>query len=296
MMAMLAIALSITVNLVQAQELRFASWNMEHLAEKNGEGCVPRTNKEYRAMKRFAADLNVDVVALQEVENAEAIARVFPPRKWDIIVSDRPASGSYKCRGSEQQSTQQRVAMVVRKNVDYDNLGSYEELAIHNPGLRYGVLVRINGAKDTVDVMGVHMKSGCFVNDFTASDRKACKTLEEQVPVLDQWIESHISAGKQFVVMGDFNHRLTTPDNKLWEVLTEMDGEKVKLVNSMQNLEGCHPKYPAPIDHIIMGPKASKLHVPGSETVHYFPSANGTMAQEEMYSDHCPISMQLKLN
>ena len=74
---------------LQAQEIRFTSWNIEHLAEENGAGCVPRYDSDYVKLQEFAVDLN-DVVALQEVENMAAVARVFPEDNWDIILSNRP--------------------------------------------------------------------------------------------------------------------------------------------------------------------------------------------------------------
>ena len=147
-----------------------------------------------------------------------------------------------------------------------------------------------------MDVMAIHMKSGCFVNDYTTSDRSACEVLEKQVPILDKWIESHIKEKRKFVILGDFNHRLTTKNNKFWSVLNEIDGERILLKNSMQDLKGCHPKYPAPIDHIIMGPYAAELQKPGSELVHYFPKSGEQMVQDDMLSDHCPISVVLKIN
>jgi len=285
----------ISLSALQAQEIRFASWNIEHLAEENGSGCVPRHDSDYMKLQEFAVGLNADVVALQEVENLAAVARAFPENNWDIILSQRPASKTYSCRGSGFESTQQRVAIAIRKGLSYEDLGSFEELALEREGLRYGVQIRIIGEMDTVDVMAVHLKSGCFVDDFSSSDRSACEVLEQQVPVLDHWIETHVSKKQKFVVLGDFNHRLANEENKMWHILSEIQGAPLEISNSMQNLTGCHPRYPAPIDHILMGPEASRLRVAGSETVHYFPKKSGEMSEEDMLSDHCPISVVLQI-
>ena len=280
---------------LQAQEIRFASWNIEHLAEENGTGCVPRHDSDYLKLQEFAIGLNADVVALQEVENLSAVARIFPENNWNIILSMRPASRTYSCRGSGSESTQQRVAIAIRKGLTYKNLGSFEELAIKREGLRYGVQIRILGEIDTVDVMAVHLKSGCFIDDFSSSERSACEVLEKQVPVLDQWIEDHVLNEQKFVVLGDFNHRLANEENKMWQILSEIQGVPLEISNSMQDIMGCHPRYPAPIDHIIMGPEASRLKVVGSEAVHYFPKKSEEMVEDDMLSDHCPISIVLKL-
>ena len=280
---------------LQAQEIRFTSWNIEHLAEENGAGCVPRHDSDYVKLQEFAVGLNADVVALQEVDNMAAVARVFPEDNWDIILSKRPVSRTYSCRGSGFESTQQRVAIAIRKGLTYEDLGSFEELGLKREGLRYGVQIRILGEIDTIDVMAVHLKSGCLVDDFSSSDRSACEILEQHVPVLDHWIEAHVLNEQKFVVLGDFNHRLANKENKMWQILSEIQGVPLEISNSMQDIMGCHPRYPAPIDHIIMGPQASRLKVVGSEAVHYFPKKLEEMVEDDMLSDHCPISVVLKL-
>lgn len=277
----------------KVQKLRFVSWNIEHLAEKNGEGCVPRQEEDYTRLRDFAQTLEGDIISLQEVESEKAVARVFPKSEWNIVISDRPHSPSYECRGNGQTSTQQRVALAIRKGIAFETPGNFKELALDRTGLRYGVVARLTGSPDTIDVMAVHLKSGCFVPDYSTSEKKACEVLEQQVPLLDQWGEDRIENKQSFVIMGDFNNRLTNEGNKFWEVLTEMDGDSIHLKNSMQKLTGCHPRYPLPIDHILMDPLLSKYLVEGSQKVHYYPSTSTEMTEDEMLSDHCPISMVL---
>ena len=90
-MAMLALAILVLAPPQGfAGELRIAAWNLEHLADADGEGCVGRTGADYEAVARQAAALNADIFALQEVENAAAVRRVFPASDWDAVVSSRP--------------------------------------------------------------------------------------------------------------------------------------------------------------------------------------------------------------
>ena len=81
----------------------------------------------------------------------------------------------------------------------------------------------------------------------------------------------------------------------MWNILSEMNGAPLEIRNSMQNLMGCHPRYPAPIDHILMGPLVYGLKKAGSEAVHYFPHNSKEMGEDDMLSDHCPISVVLKI-
>lgn len=287
-------------NLIQAQladsEYRFVTWNIEHLAENNGEGCVARNDEDYAKLRTFAESMSADVVALQEVESVKAVARVFPESEWEIVLSDRPDSGSYECRGSGRPSTQQRVAFAVRKGIPFEKIENFKELALNNPGLRYGLVIRLTGTPEPIEVMNVHLKSGCFVNDYSASDRDACETFEQQVPVLDEWVENKVKEETAFVILGDFNHRITTPENRFWKDLKDMDGGQISIRSSMENIRGCHPRYPDPIDHILLGPKSSKQLIEGSEDVFYFGMTPETMTEDDMLSDHCPVSVDLSLS
>jgi len=278
----------------ESEELRLVSWNIEHLAEKNDQGCVPRTDKDYEKLRDFAETLDADIVALQEVESKKAVARVFPEDAWNIIISDRPASSSYTCRGNGHESTQQKVAIAIRKGIAFEELESFKALALGRSGLRYGVVIRLTGTPEPIEVMAVHLKSGCFVEDYSTSDRSACETFERQAPILDTWMESKIEQKQGFIVLGDFNHRIANPDNRFWKELIEMDDQPVSIKNSMENLEGCHPRYPEPIDHILIDPAISKYYKEGSEAVHYFGMTVETIREENMLSDHCPISVVLE--
>ena len=271
----------------QHSHLRIVAWNIEHLAEHDGEGCVARNASDYNALREFAATINADVVALQEVENEAAVARVFPTDVWEIVLSKRPDSEPYICRGSGRTSTQQKVAYAIRKGVSHENLGSFEELTLNNPDLRHGLMLRLTDAPSPIDVLNVHMKSGCFVNNYASSTKNACETFEQQAPVLDGWMEERIQKNIGFIVLGDFNHRILEEGNRLWADLTTMHNAPVPLRSSMENIRGCHPRYPAPIDHVLVGSVALNYYKEGSGQVFYF--TDETMTEDDMLSDHCDV-------
>ncbi|GLP95037.1 endonuclease/exonuclease/phosphatase family protein [Paraferrimonas sedimenticola] len=277
--------------------LRLVTWNIEHLAEFDGKGCLPRQESDYAKLREFAAGLNADVVALQEVENAAAVARVFPADKWDVLMSERADTESYECRGAEgQMSTQQKVGFAVRKGLDYsyqadDNLS---ELGIGNPGLRHGVVLTVRNGQQQIDLMSVHMKSGCFVKDYRADDKPACVTLAQQVPVLERWMQSRLDQGTPFVILGDFNHNLGRDGNQLWSQLSSVSINGQRLANLSGDILGCHPKYPHPIDHVLGNSGLLEQVVEGSSYSHGFGYAQGHLKQEDMLSDHCPVSVDIR--
>ncbi|UTA47582.1 endonuclease/exonuclease/phosphatase family protein [Simiduia sp. 21SJ11W-1] len=269
--------------------LRLASWNIEHLAERDGEGCKPRTEADYTQLRDYAARLNADVVALQEVESEAALARVFPKDKWQFVVSPRAASQTYECRGSTQFSTQQRVAFAIRKGVEfsYNPQENLTALGLNEDGLRLGLVITLTHTQPATKLLAIHAKSGCFINDYQREqDKRACKLLGRQAPVLDAWVEAQLATNTPFAILGDFNHRLLAPNNRLWQELSKVDGQPAAVVNAMSGLQSCHPKYKELIDHIVFGGPAATGFVRFSARSHNY--------EHTMLADHCAISAELQ--
>ncbi len=59
--------------------LKLASWNMEHLAERNGSGCRPRTDADYAAMRAYVDDLGADVIAFTVIPDDAHIDHIGKP-------------------------------------------------------------------------------------------------------------------------------------------------------------------------------------------------------------------------
>ena len=93
-----------------ALELRVAAWNLEHLDDANGAGCVGRVDGDYRALGERIHALGADVVAFQEVENATAAARVFDAERWSVEVSSRPSTGYGRSCGSRSRHLEEGAA------------------------------------------------------------------------------------------------------------------------------------------------------------------------------------------
>lgn len=270
--------------------IRIATWNVEHLAYPIDQGCRPRTQQEFNALKLYASELQADVVALQEVASKEAVQQLFPSDDWQVVMSNRPDSEAYVCRESGRPSSQQKVAFAVRKSLEIKSVEQLSELALDSRGLRFGLSVQIQLDQEILSLLNVHLKSGCFVDDYQKSDSSSCATFAKQAPILDSWIEQKEQQRSPYVVLGDFNHRLSAPYNRLTRAITtNQDGKAASLQLLTQNLIGCHPRYPAPIDHIAAGALPNSL-IAQNVFIHRF----NNMQESEMLSDHCAVSVELK--
>jgi 5'-nucleotidase (lipoprotein e(P4) family) len=275
--------------LILSSTLKVATWNVEHLAYPIDTGCKPRSQTDINAMRDYIERVNADIYALQEVASKEALSNLFPDEHWQIFMSPRQDSKSYTCRGLGNASTQQKVAYAVRKGLVVNDVQGLSVFGLNRPGLRYALQMDIQTDVGNISLLNVHMKSGCFVDNYSRSDSEACKVFAEQAPLLDQWIEEQEQQNTPYIVLGDFNHRLSAPYNHLTQQLfTNSDGSVSSLQNTTANLIGCHPYYPAPIDLVFLGGMPSS-GMSYKTQAHKFES----MQVESMLSDHCAVSLSI---
>lgn len=237
-----------------AAELVIATWNLEHLAARNGAGCRPRDRDDYAELRRVAARLDADILALQEVENAAAVARVFDPDEYEIIVSPRDARLHDDCRGMPGQArTPLRTAFAVRRaSMSQQGLAwtaqpAFEAIGLE--GLRWATRLSIEPARiaglsgsarraraestteppTPLELLSLHLKSGCHYGALGPDSearrlrRHQCQQLRRQRGILEEWVEVQVDAGRPFVLAGDFNRQLDQPNDHFWNALD--DGE-----------------------------------------------------------------------
>jgi 5'-nucleotidase (lipoprotein e(P4) family) len=278
-----------SVKPMTVDDMTLATWNIEHLSFPAELGCKPRSQGEINAMKAYVDRLDVDIFALQEVASKQAIQQIFAADEWQIIVSDRAPSRTYTCRGSDNLSTQQKVAFAVRKDIPISASKNYADLAIDREGLRYGLSVTLPTPKGQTEILNLHLKSGCFVDNYSRADSEACQTFAKQAPLLDAWVEAKERDQQPYIILGDFNHRLSAPYNRLTqELFVNTDGSPSSLVNTTADLIGCHPYYPAPIDHVFAGGFQSPYVTLQSQTNKF-----DNMNVDDMLSDHCAVTLSI---
>lgn len=266
------------------QSLRIATWNLEHLAERDGEGCRPRTNPDYEAMRAYLQAINPDVVAFQEVENEAAARRVFEQSAYDVFIEYRQGSGrETPCSGRESaHMRRQATGFAVRRGLNVLRHPDLTALQARGLDLRSGVditVARPGGAP--LRLLSVHLKSGCFQG---ASSRD-CPRLFEQVPIVEGWIDARVQEDVRFGVLGDFNRRLSRPGDVVWADWDDNvpDGADITLAAG-ERAARCDPRYTDFIDHIILDRRAA-------HNAHRFQEWEFPQAP---LSDHCAISIDLE--
>ena len=295
--------------------VRIASWNVEYLmtpathvalratCAQNG-GMVggddrtlpcaitqrePRSADDYVSLRRYATQLHADIVALQEVDGPDAAEQVFPG--YDYCFSSRGHT--------------QKNGFAIRRGLPHRCEPEYQPLSL-NDAVRRGVVVTFfPGTSNEFRLMSVHLKSGCPAGPLTAPGRN-CDLLSRQVAPLEAWIEGEANAGHRFGLLGDFNRRFTLEkgaardsEGRQLNVFAELnDGlppaSRLVNVTAQEKFTPCtsDSEYREYIDTILLGRDLAKSVLKKSFVRVVFNDAD---ARRRWLSDHCPVSIELRL-
>ena len=269
--------------------LRLATWNLENLHAQDGQSTytgadpsVTRVATDYDRIRCYVRLFDPDILAVQEVDGEEALSRVVDTEVYDVHVDDRP-------KGS--LNGQQNTGFAVKRGLTVVRQPDFEALDIRGDGrLRYGTRIDLTHNGQTIQLMSVHLKSGCFDNATTSSD---CATLLAQVPVLEGWIDTAAQGPMPFIVQGDFNHRLTRPHDQVWAELDDGDPANADLTTVTRDMPiSCRDnKFPEFIDHIVVDRRV----VPWVDrtSFRHVTYRQADKAVWEKLSDHCPVVVEL---
>lgn len=265
-----------------AVELKIATWNIEWLTLRTaGDRALPRNvvpkDAAARAMlRRYAEELAADVVALQEVDGAQAAATVFAPDRYALhFTRDRVV---------------QRVGFAVRTGLRFTANPDLAALNVTpdapNP-LRSGADITLDlpgGAK--LRLLSLHLKSGCKEDRLSSNARPQCAPLRLQLAALQGWIAQRRQESAAFLLLGDFN-RWMHPREEFWTGLEQA----APLLRPTAGVSSPCWGGGGFIDHIIAGGAARGWMQPGSLRVTVFREQGAEWRAR--LSDHCPVSVRL---
>ena len=271
------VCISLFVTTASARELKLATWNLEWLTtrERNlPQDVRPKRPEDIDLLQRYAADLNADVIGIQEVDGAAVAARVFPPEQYSIHMS--------------HDHVVQRVGIVVRRGINYDVNPDVTDLDVNPRGdLRSGVDITLQ-LRPPLRVLAVHLKTGCFDDHLTRSKNRSCAELRDQLSPLVDWIRARHAEGIAFAILGDFNRHMDGRD-QFWRTLSEA----APLTRATEGRSSPCWSGEAFIDHVVLGDAARDWLEPNSLRVLTY--RESSVEWKQRLSDHCPVSVRLRL-
>jgi len=237
------------------------------------EGYNHRTELQIKALASFIDSLDIEVLALQEVENAAAL---------DKLLKYMP-SGKYAYIISQQQGLCQRVAVLYQpKKVSLSYKGEIPLTLVGHSRLRDGLIVAGEALPDGFDftMVIVHLKAS-----FDSVSRAIRK---QQLKKLGNWVENYFndpSDDPDLILAGDFNEHLLSDTDAF--ALLNGDLGLVDITEDAPN-KGCSPgnrHWNDPVDHIIISQDAQDEYAGTTVFDNYF--TDSTLLSRESFSDHC---------
>jgi endonuclease/exonuclease/phosphatase family metal-dependent hydrolase len=273
---LLALALLLT-SPATAQELKLAAWNMAWLTTKPaGHPAIPRnvprrSEADFARLRDYAARLDADVVALQEVDGRLAAARVFDATRYDFHFTN--------------EADVQGVGFAIRKTLRWRANNDLVALGLRE-SLRRGADISIETADGTVRLLSVHLKGGCR-RDPLSSTRFGCDDLARQADILAGWIGDRARANDAFIILGDFNRQMSLDE----EFYRRLARAAPLTLATAGVTNPCWGRDWAFIDHILLGGQTRARVREGSLRVLVFRENDERL--RERISDHCPVSLRL---
>jgi len=267
----------------RAGELKIATWNIAWLTTRPAgdpalaRGVRPKSAEDLAALRRYAQQLNADVVALQEVDGPDVASRVFPPETYALhFTADRVA---------------QRAGFAIRRTIPFTANPDLVELVLDPHArlpLRSGADVTLRVGGNLLRMLSVHLKSGCRQEPLARADRPQCDALRAQLAAMQGWIAQRRRELAPFVILGDFNRRMDGRDQFLSGLMQAAPLERATEGRS----NPCWGGGPF-IDHILAGGAARGWMQ--AETLRVLVYREQGAEWKERLSDHCPVSVRFRL-
>jgi endonuclease/exonuclease/phosphatase family metal-dependent hydrolase len=269
--------------------LRLATWNLETLHAQDGQSTylepdpsVKRAAIDYERIRCYVRLFDPDILAVQEVDGQAALSRVVDTDVYDVHVDGRPKGAL---------NGKQNTGFAVKRGLTVVRRPDFQALDIRGDGsLRYGTRIDLTHNGQTIQLMSVHLKSGCFENASTSS---ACETLLAQVPVLEGWIDAAAQGPTPLIVLGDFNRRFNQPGDRVWADLDDSEPANADLTALTQDMPvSCRDNtFTEFIDHIVVDRRV--LPWVDRTSFRQVTYRQADKAVWDQLSDHCPVLVEL---
>ena len=288
MRAFILLVLLVFTSPAAAQEIKLAAWNIAWLTSKPaGHPALPddlraRTEQDFARLRVYAESLAADVIALQEVDGPLAAARVFDSTVYEFHFpseTDVQRSGFAWRRG-----------LSVTRNPD---LAALDLRPAARRSLRRGADITLQGANGArLRLLSIHLDGGCAQGSLRQPNNSDCQSLAQQSEILAEWIAERRREGVAFAILGDFNRRFSRDDDMLASLnaVTPLRRVTEGFSNPCWGWEGRNRPF---VDHIMLGLRASDWFIRDSFRVFSYPERDPSL--RDVISDHCPISIRLRL-
>ena len=261
-----------------AADLKLATWNIAWATLRPADDRevprdVPRrTDADWSLLRTYATRLDADVIAFQEIDGPEAARRIFDERAYNLFFPD--------------EQDVQRAGFAIRRTLRVTQNPDLAQLDLRpwaRFSLRRGTDVTIDHEGNRLRLLSVHLSASC--QEAPLDSGPQCASLASPAAGLASWVAQRREEGVAFAILGDLNRRIPPGGD---EFLARL-GPLTRATEGYSN--PCFGQARPFIDHILLGGAARGWMVNNTLRVMVYAERDA----RERLSDHCPISVRLRL-
>lgn len=270
----------------QAAELKLATWNIAWATLRGADDrdmprdVTPRREADWALLRQYAARLEADIIAFQEIDGPEAARRIFDERTYAFVFPD--------------ENDIQRAGFAIRRTLRFTQNPDLAALDLRPQArfsLRRGTDVTVEAGATRLRLLSIHLNAGCREGGLEASQE--CAGLARQAEILAGWGAARQREGVAFAIMGDFNRRIM-PGRDEFVARLNQAGPLTRATEGYANPCFSDARGGRPfIDHMFLGGPARGWLISNSLRVMVY--AERDASARERLSDHCPVSIRLRL-
>ncbi len=287
---------------VSDKTLRIASYNLNWLGAKPNKQRrklpksirTERTAVDFNKLSRLMHILNADIIAVQEVKQANILEKILNPNKYTFLLTNQPHK--------------QRTGFAIRKHIHFkrnDDLTTLQLLSPKHNNLRSAADITIFlPHNETLRILSVHLKSGCY---SLRRVHASCNVLKKQFQALATWLKEVHKKHDYVIIAGDFNRRLIKGDpllsilekhqvdNFFWRIFKKHRPNDTQFTAPfMAKRPQCWGgRFFGFIDHFVMlSQSKTRMTIQNTGEITY-PSTLSFKNNAHLLSDHCPIYIDL---
>ena len=263
----------------QTESLDVITWNIENF---------PKSNQTINYVTNIINDINVDIIALQEIENQASFEQL-----------ENNLFGSWVGYRSENSNWGELSYLINLDNIEithypYTILDDYEYYFAY----RSPYVVEVSFNEETFIIINVHYKC-CGDGNLEQDDWDEEYRRQQANYHLKNYIDTYLS-NQNVIVLGDFNDDIAESTNNVFSNF--LDDTENYYFADIHIAEGpssnwSFPNWPSHLDHILITNEIFGVEPSSITTLRLDDSIIGGWSKYDDYiSDHRPVGIKLFMN
>ncbi len=252
--------------------LTIGTFNIAWLGDGEND-MIKRTEGDYQRLAEVIISTKADILALQEIENEDAMRKLtnYLPG-YEFVIDDSGGN--------------QNLAFLYKTDIEIISSRIYRPIAVINNRTRPGFIIEARKDKFDFIAMTVHFKSTSRYDDTNEKRAESRQIRKQQAEIASRWVDSVLAGGaeKDLILLGDMNDYPMRKNNNTLDVLAA-DSNITFLTSS---LKSCKFVILPGIDHIIVTNSAAERYQQNSLRLYDLYSAYNS-GEVKKLSDHCPV-------